>query len=133
MLRRWRRACRRRGRCVARRRDLVIVERVLFEGWTSRELAAALGAPLSPGAIDTLVHRVRRRLAAEAASDPGQPSAACSTSPVARRDRTACARFLSNETILKFFSCPRSASRFLPVFVSMSDPGKKAFPPPMST
>jgi RNA polymerase sigma factor (sigma-70 family) len=65
MLRQWRRAFRRRCRCVARRRDLEIVERVLFEGWTSRELAAALGAPLSPSAIDTLVHRVRRRLAAE--------------------------------------------------------------------
>jgi RNA polymerase sigma factor (sigma-70 family) len=73
MLRQWRRTFRRRCRRVARRRDAAIVERVVFEGWTSRELAAALGTPLSPSAIDTLVHRVRRRLAAEGLDLPRRP------------------------------------------------------------
>ena len=65
MLRQWRRLFRRRCRRVTGRRGTAIVERVVLEGWTSRELAAFLGPPLSPSAIDTLVHRVRRRLAAE--------------------------------------------------------------------
>lgn len=46
----------------ARRQALV---RVLAHGWTSREAAAASLGGLSAPQIDTMVHRVRRRLARE--------------------------------------------------------------------
>lgn len=48
-----------------RRRDLAVVELALVDGWSSREIADALRDPMSPSAIDTLIHRVRRGLAGE--------------------------------------------------------------------
>ena len=60
-----------RQRCrpyVSRRRtarDLAIVERALLDGWSSRQILGALDGQLSESSVDTLVHRVRRGLAAE--------------------------------------------------------------------
>jgi RNA polymerase sigma factor (sigma-70 family) len=60
-----------RQRCrpyVSRRsagRDLAIVERALLDGWSSRQILRALDGRLSQSSVDTLVHRVRRGLAAE--------------------------------------------------------------------
>jgi RNA polymerase sigma factor (sigma-70 family) len=48
-----------------RRRDLAVVELALVDGWTSRQIAAALRHRLAPSSIDSLVHRVRRGLAGE--------------------------------------------------------------------
>jgi RNA polymerase sigma factor (sigma-70 family) len=44
-----------------RERDLAILEQAVFQGWTSREIARQRG--LSASTIDTIVHRIRRRLA----------------------------------------------------------------------
>lgn len=48
-----------------RRRDLMIFERALLDGWSSRRIARALGDTLAPSSIDSLVHRLRRNFAAE--------------------------------------------------------------------
>jgi len=48
-----------------RRRDLRVVELALLDGWTSRQIAAALRPSLAPSSIDSLIHRVRRGLAGE--------------------------------------------------------------------
>ncbi len=63
----FRRRCRPHlGRCPAQaRRNLFIVERALLAGWSSRQIAHALDGELAPSSIDSLVHRVRRSLAAE--------------------------------------------------------------------
>lgn len=47
------------------RRDLAILELALMDGWSSRQIVSALRDPISPSAVDTLIHRVRRGLAAE--------------------------------------------------------------------
>lgn len=63
--RRFRQRCRpyvSRGRAA---RDLAIVERALLDGWSSRQIQRALSGQLSQSSVDTLVHRVRRGLAAE--------------------------------------------------------------------
>ena len=49
----------------AARRQLRIVELALLEGWSSREIAAAAGTGLVASSVDSLVYRVRRRLAEE--------------------------------------------------------------------
>jgi RNA polymerase sigma factor (sigma-70 family) len=46
------------------RRNLRILELALLDGWSSREIAAAAGGGLRASSVDTLVHRLRRRLAA---------------------------------------------------------------------
>lgn len=48
-----------------RRRDLMIFERALLDGWSSRQIARALGGALAPSSIDSLVHRLRRDFADE--------------------------------------------------------------------
>lgn len=48
-----------------RRRDLMIFERALLDGWSSRQIARALGGELAPSSIDSLVHRLRRDFAEE--------------------------------------------------------------------
>lgn len=42
-------------------RDMAILDLAIFQGWSSREIAHAKG--LSPSTIDTIIHRLRRRLA----------------------------------------------------------------------
>jgi len=42
-------------------RDMAILELALFQGWSSREIAGAKGMPAST--VDTIIHRLRRRLA----------------------------------------------------------------------
>lgn len=53
------------GRAVgpkAPRRDLLVLRLALLEGWSSREISRRMGRSLTPNGIDSLVHRVRRRL-----------------------------------------------------------------------
>jgi len=45
------------------RRNLWILERSLLDGWSSREIAAAAGGTLRVSTVDTLVHRMKGRLA----------------------------------------------------------------------
>ncbi|MDX1503842.1 MAG: sigma-70 family RNA polymerase sigma factor [Thermoanaerobaculia bacterium] len=45
------------------RRDLKILYLAFLEGMTSREIARRLGPGLTPGSVDSLVHRAKRRLA----------------------------------------------------------------------
>jgi DNA-directed RNA polymerase specialized sigma24 family protein len=53
------------GKPKAERRNVWILERVLIHGWTSREVADAVGGRFSASAVDTVIHRVRHRLAEE--------------------------------------------------------------------
>jgi DNA-directed RNA polymerase specialized sigma24 family protein len=46
-----------------RRRCLRILHLALLEGWSSREIARAENGRLTPSTVDTLVHRIRQRLA----------------------------------------------------------------------
>jgi DNA-directed RNA polymerase specialized sigma24 family protein len=57
-------ACRKQVRTRHRARDLAILQLALFEGWSSREISNAMGGRLSVSSIDTVLHRLRRRLAA---------------------------------------------------------------------
>lgn len=63
----WRRfweECRRNVRSRHRARDLAILQLAMFEGWSSREIAVAMDGRLTVSSIDTILHRLRRRLAA---------------------------------------------------------------------
>ncbi len=51
-------------------RDLRVLELALVEGWSSREICAGLGEGLRPSTVDSLVHRVKRRLAAQGVRIP---------------------------------------------------------------
>jgi DNA-directed RNA polymerase specialized sigma24 family protein len=50
-------------------RDVWILRQVLVEGWNSREVSRSLGGRLAPSSVDSLVCRLRRRLAASAGID----------------------------------------------------------------
>ncbi len=45
------------------RRDLKVLYLAFFEGWTSREISGRLGAGLTASSVDSMLHRVKRRLA----------------------------------------------------------------------
>ncbi|MEO8198099.1 MAG: hypothetical protein ABI689_15380 [Thermoanaerobaculia bacterium] len=47
-----------------------IARQALLEGWTSREIAAGLGGALGVAGIDSLIHRLRRNLAAQGIALP---------------------------------------------------------------
>jgi DNA-directed RNA polymerase specialized sigma24 family protein len=51
-------------------RELAILYLALVEDWTSAEISHRLGAGVTPGRVDTLVHRSRRRLAARGLTLP---------------------------------------------------------------
>lgn len=75
----WRRfwgSCRRHVRSRHRARDLAILQLAVFEGWSSREIAAALGDRLTVSSVDTILHRLRRRLAAQGLELPGRAASA---------------------------------------------------------
>ncbi|HXO18572.1 MAG TPA: sigma-70 family RNA polymerase sigma factor [Thermoanaerobaculia bacterium] len=55
--------CRRLASEPAGRRDLRILRLALVEGWSSREISLAVEGELAPAAVDSLVCRLRRRLA----------------------------------------------------------------------
>lgn len=55
-------------------RDLAILEQAVFQGWTSREIARQRG--LSASTVDTIVHRIRRRLAQRGIHLPSRSGAA---------------------------------------------------------
>ena len=69
-------ACHQHVRTRHRARDLAILQLALFEGWTSREISAAMNGRLSVSSIDTLLHRLRRRLAASGLDLPQRRSGA---------------------------------------------------------
>jgi RNA polymerase sigma factor (sigma-70 family) len=45
------------------RRNLRILELALLEGWSSREIAREVGGGMRASSVDTLIHRMKRRLA----------------------------------------------------------------------
>ncbi len=45
-----------------RQRDLAVLYLALFEGWTSREISRRIDGGMTPSAVDSLLHRVKRRL-----------------------------------------------------------------------
>ncbi len=49
---------------------LRIARQALLEGWTSREIAAGLGGALGVAGIDSIIHRLRRSLAAQGIALP---------------------------------------------------------------
>lgn len=53
------------GKLVGKRspkRDLQVLYLALFEGWTSREICNRLGQGLKPGTVDSLIHRLKKKL-----------------------------------------------------------------------
>ena len=58
----------------SRKRDLRVLYLACIEGWSSREIARALGDGLTPSSIDSLVHRARKRLAARGVGLPARKS-----------------------------------------------------------
>jgi RNA polymerase sigma factor (sigma-70 family) len=44
-------------------RDLRVLYLAFFEGWTSGEISGRLGGGLTPSSVDSLLHRLKRRLA----------------------------------------------------------------------
>lgn len=48
----------------SRTRDLQVLYLAFFEGWTSREICSRLGQGMKPSTVDSLVHRLKKRLAA---------------------------------------------------------------------
>lgn len=70
----WRvffRRCRETDGSRCHRRNAEIVWLALLAGWSSRKIASRVS--LSPSAVDTVVHRARRRLAAEGIEIPERP------------------------------------------------------------
>ncbi len=43
-------------------RDLQVLYLAFFQGWTSREICGRVGHGLKPGTVDSLIHRVKKRL-----------------------------------------------------------------------
>lgn len=46
----------------SRQRDLQVLYLAFFEGWTSREICHRLGHGMKPSTVDSLVHRLKKRL-----------------------------------------------------------------------
>ncbi len=63
------------GRRRTARRDLAILYLALFEDWTSPEICRRLGGGLTESAVDSVIHRGRRRLAAAGLAVPGRRAA----------------------------------------------------------
>ena len=80
-------ACRRLAVRRTGRRDAHIARLALLEGWTSREIARVLGGRLRPSSIDSVLHRLKRRLAAEGVDLPRRGRA-----PRCSMRRRRCAR-----------------------------------------
>jgi RNA polymerase sigma factor (sigma-70 family) len=68
-LRQFARHCRRLS---ASERDARILRLVYFAGLTSREVAAMSGGTVSPGSVDSMVYRFRRRLAGKGLPVPAR-------------------------------------------------------------
>lgn len=45
-------------------RDMQVLYLAFFEGWTSREICNRVGQGMKPSTVDSLIHRLRKRLAA---------------------------------------------------------------------
>lgn len=70
--RRFAGCCRRAAGSVRPCRDLRIFMLAVVGGWTSREIAERLGGGLRPSGVDSVVWRMRRRLAAAGHSVPSR-------------------------------------------------------------
>lgn len=57
------------GKAIQGKRNLRILRLALIEGWSSREIARELGK-IRPSSVDSVVHRLRRRLAEEGVALP---------------------------------------------------------------
>lgn len=68
-------------------RDLAIVQLAVFEGWSSREIAARFFPALTVSAVDSVLHRARRRLAAHGIELPERGRAARSLASPPRTRR----------------------------------------------
>lgn len=64
--------CRRALAGTAVERNLRILRLAVLEGWTSREISGRLGGAMSAGAVDSVLHRARRRLLADGVAVPGR-------------------------------------------------------------
>ena len=58
------------------RRDTGVFYLALVEGWSSREICRRLGGAMSPGGVDCLIHRMRRRLARQGIMVPARAQGA---------------------------------------------------------
>lgn len=56
-------------------RDLEVLYLAFFEGWTSREISRRIGNGMTPSAVDSLVHRLKKRLAKSGVEVPRRRSA----------------------------------------------------------
>jgi RNA polymerase sigma factor (sigma-70 family) len=74
-------ACAVHGSPAAARRQRLVLQHVLYHGYTSAEVAPALGVTAS--AVDSLVTRARRRAHARGVPFPRRPSRACRARPPA--------------------------------------------------
>ena len=71
----WR-ECRRSINSKQAARDLAILQLALFEGWSSREIAEQLPGELTVSSVDSIVHRLRRRLSERGLRLPGRSASA---------------------------------------------------------
>jgi len=65
------------GKLVGKRspeRDIRVLYLAFFEGWTSREICSRLGKGIKPSTVDSLVHRLKKRLAAQGIDVPRRRS-----------------------------------------------------------
>ena len=51
-------------------RDLRVLYLAFFEGWTSREICRRVGHGMKPSTVDSLIHRLKKRLAASGIEIP---------------------------------------------------------------
>ena len=67
-------------------RNLRILRLALLEGWSSREIAQELGK-IRPSSVDSVVHRLRRRLAGEGVALPRRSTVRSPRRPAPASDR----------------------------------------------
>lgn len=66
------------------KRDLEVLYLAFFEGWTSREISRRIGDGMTPSAVDSLVHRLKKRLASSGIEVPRRRSVRASVVDVER-------------------------------------------------
>jgi RNA polymerase sigma factor (sigma-70 family) len=57
--------CRRKSSGPSANKELWVFYLAFFEGWTSREISRHLRGGLTPGSVDCVVHRLRKRLSSQ--------------------------------------------------------------------
>lgn len=66
------------------KRDLQILYLALFEGWSSREICNRVGPGIKPTTVDSLIHRLRKRLADHGVEVPRRRSGPARAADAAR-------------------------------------------------